>query len=104
MKKAISCLLLGLLMCCAFALPSFALDGGIQTYASLCDECGKGEVTLVETSYGPWYTVGYTSCSSGNPVYRDTIKNRSVRKTYLCDNCGSGWSSNYTEQDTFYEH
>lgn len=102
MKKAISCLLLGLLMCCAFALPSFA--GSIQTYASLCEDCHRGEMVYRGTDYGAWYIVGYTPCSYGKPKYNDTIKERLVTTTYVCTYCGAGNPVVYTATDTFHEH
>lgn len=116
MRKLITCLLSGVLVGSMLLTPASATttsvisddpsidNSSVVPYASLCDECGIGQVRYNTKTEGPWIFNQYVECLSGDPQYRDKEYYRDVTKYYLCDHCGSGFGDAVRETKVEHEH
>ena len=96
MRKLITCLLSGVLVGSMLLTPASATttsvisddpsidNSSVVPYASLCDECGIGQVRY--------------NTKTDKKYYRD------VTKYYLCDHCGSGFGDAVRETKVEHEH
>lgn len=90
MKKKILSLITCSILIAIFSIPAFA--------ASHCFYCGGSMKQTVH--YTPWLTVGYQECKHGHFYAKDALIERTKVTTYVCSNCGKGYTTNQTLNDT----
>ena len=86
MRKLITCLLSGVLVGSMLLAPASATttsvisddpsidNSSVVPYASLCDECGIGQVRYNTKTEGPWIFNRYVECLSGGSVFLSSIR------------------------------
>lgn len=104
MKRVISCLVGTILLLSSISFSSLATNGGIQTCASLCGDCNRGEMVQTSIERSSWYSVGYIPCSYNEPNYNDTIKRRTITTVYECTYCHRGESNTHYEEEVVHDH
>ena len=103
-KRVISCLVGTILLLSSISFSSLATNGGIQTCASLCGDCNRGEMVQTSIERSSWYSVGYIPCSYNKPNYNDTIKRRTITTVYECTYCHLGESNTHYEEEVVHDH
>ncbi len=103
MKKLVSALASLVLGASLLTVPAFAASGDVQTYGTLCTECNRGEVILVDSYDTDTAIIGNFVCEK-NPRKVDIMIEWYHSATWKCTYCGTGYTQVTHHVDTICNH